>query len=83
MVEQGGQRFRVAPDGGSRTFLDITDEVVAGGEQGLLSVAFAPDFEHSGLLYVDYTDTAGDTRVVEYRSGRTARRRPGQRAASC
>jgi glucose/arabinose dehydrogenase len=68
VVQQGGQIVRVTPDGEQSTFLDISSEIVAGGEQGLLSVAFAPDFDESGLLYVDYTDTAGDTRVVEYRS---------------
>jgi glucose/arabinose dehydrogenase len=68
VVQQGGQVIRVAPDGSTSVFLDIADEVVAGGEQGLLSVAFAPDYERSGLFYVDYTDTAGDTRVVEYRA---------------
>ena len=41
-------------------------EVTCCGEQGLLSIAFAPDYATSGLLYVDYTDTDGDTRVVEY-----------------
>jgi glucose/arabinose dehydrogenase len=30
-------------------------------------MAFAPDYTRSGLFYVDYTDLAGDTRVVEYR----------------
>jgi glucose/arabinose dehydrogenase len=68
VVQPGGQVIRVAPDGSTSVFLDIADEVVAGGEQGLLSVAFAPDYERSGLFYVDYTDTAGDTRVVEYRA---------------
>jgi glucose/arabinose dehydrogenase len=48
-------------------FLDLGDQVSTGFEQGLLSVAFAPDYQRSGLLYVDYTDTAGDTHVVEYR----------------
>ena len=68
VVQQGGQVISVAPDGSTSVFLDIAGEVVAGGEQGLLSVAFAPDYERSGLFYVDYTDTAGDTRVVEYRA---------------
>ena len=36
-------------------------------EQGLLSMAFAPDYRRSGRFYVDYTNTDGDTRVVEYR----------------
>jgi len=70
VVEQAG-RIRVVRDGRvlSRPFLDISDRVVSGGEQGLLSVAFAPDYARSGRFYVDYTDRDGDTRVVEYRRG--------------
>ncbi len=68
VVEQGGRIIRVAPDGSTETFLDISDETVADGEQGLLSMAFAPDYADSGLLYVDYTNLDGDTRVVEYRA---------------
>ena len=68
VVEQGGRIVRVTPAGEQSTFLDVSDEITAGGEQGLLSVAFDPDWEKTGLLYVDYTDTGGDTRVMEYRS---------------
>jgi len=68
VVEQGGRAWMVR--GGrrlARPFLDLRDRVSAGGERGLLSLAFAPDYAESGRLYVDYTDRAGDTRVVEYR----------------
>ncbi|HET6830891.1 MAG TPA: PQQ-dependent sugar dehydrogenase [Solirubrobacterales bacterium] len=68
VVEQGGTVQRVAPDGTTSTFLDISDETEAEGEQGLLSMAFAPDYAKSGLFYVDYTNLDGDTRVVEYRA---------------
>jgi glucose/sorbosone dehydrogenase len=68
VVEQGGKILRVGPDGSSQTFLDISAETVAEGEQGLLSMAFAPDYARSGLFYVDYTNLDGDTRVVEYRA---------------
>ena len=66
VVEQAGRILRVTGDG-RRVFLDLTRDVKAGGEQGLLSMAFAPDYERSGKFYVDYTNRAGDTRVVEYR----------------
>ncbi len=66
VVEQGGTVQRVAPDGSAEPFLDVSEEIVSGGEQGLLSLAFAPDYSDSGLLYVNYTDRDGDTRVVEY-----------------
>jgi glucose/arabinose dehydrogenase len=68
VVEQGGRIIRVAADGSTSAFLDISGEISSGGERGLLSVAFAPDFRRSGLLYVDFTDPDGNTRVVEYRS---------------
>ena len=42
--------------------LDISAEVSLGGEQGLLGLAFSPD---GRSLYVDYTDTNGDTHVAE------------------
>jgi len=47
-------------------FLDVTGQVVSGGEQGLLSLAFDPDYASNRLFYVDYTDRQGDTRVVQY-----------------
>ena len=43
--------------------LDLTGQVSLGGEQGLLGLAFAPSGRH---LYVNYTDTNGDTHVTEF-----------------
>jgi glucose/arabinose dehydrogenase len=68
-VVQRGGAIRVIHDGkpAQTPFLDLSGKVTtAGTEQGLLSMAFAPDYARSGLFYVDYTDKAGDTRVVEY-----------------
>jgi glucose/arabinose dehydrogenase len=69
VVEQAG-RIRIVQGGRvqAKPFLDVTTEVVSGGEQGLLSIAFHPEYRENGLLYVDYTDLSGDTRVVEYRA---------------
>src|SRR5688500_7753666 len=36
-------------------FLDIRTRVVAGGEQGLLGLAFHPDFARNGRFFVYYT----------------------------
>jgi glucose/arabinose dehydrogenase len=69
VVEQEG-RIVVVRDGQvlDAPFLDISSKVVSGGEQGLLGLAFAPDYASSGRFYVYYTDTAGgNERVVEYR----------------
>jgi hypothetical protein len=41
--------------------------VGSGGERGLLSVAFDPDYASTGFFYVNYTDRSGDTRVERYR----------------
>jgi glucose/arabinose dehydrogenase len=67
IVEQSGL-VRVVEHGRllDQPFLDVRDQVVSGGEQGLLSLVFDPDYGSSRLLYVNYTDTNGDTRVVEY-----------------
>jgi len=67
-VEQVG-RIRYFVNGRLRgTFLDIRRRVMSGGEQGLLSVAFHPNYARNHRFYVDYTDRNGDTRVVEFRS---------------
>jgi Glucose / Sorbosone dehydrogenase len=69
VVEQAGRIMRVTPNGDQEVFLDLSDKVLTEGtEQGLLSVAFAPDYSRTGRFYVDYTDLEGDTRVVEYRA---------------
>lgn len=52
----------------SEPFLDISKRVNSSGEeQGLLSMAFAPDYARSGLFYVDYTGSGNDVHVVQYR----------------
>jgi glucose/arabinose dehydrogenase len=69
VVEQTGRVMRLAGgDGDPEVFLDLSDQISCCGEQGLLSIAFAPDYAQSSLFYVDFTDTEGDTRVVEYRA---------------
>lgn len=48
-------------------FLDITERVGStGNEQGLLGLAFHPDYEQNGSFYVNYTDTAGNTVIARY-----------------
>jgi glucose/arabinose dehydrogenase len=64
MATQGG-RVMAIRDGNvdSSPVLDLTGRITSGGEQGLLGLAFSPD---GRFLYVNYTDTNGDTNVVEY-----------------
>ncbi len=47
-------------------FLDVRDRVSGSTEQGLLGLAFHPDFTHTRRFYVNFTDRKGDTRVVEF-----------------
>ncbi len=47
-------------------FLDLTESVSRGGEQGLLSLAFAPDFADTQRFFVNFTDEDGTTRIVGY-----------------
>ena len=70
VVEQGGRIVVVRGGRALRTpFLDVSSRIVSGGEQGLLGLAFAPDYARSGRFYLNYTDPNGDTRIVEYRRG--------------
>ena len=47
-------------------FLDISSLTAAGGERGLLSVAFDPKFKSSGRLFINYTDRDGNTTIARY-----------------
>ena len=69
VVEQPG-RIRIVQGGRIRgTFLDVRSLVVAGGEQGLLGLAFSPRYARDRIFYVNYTARGdGSTRVVRYRA---------------
>lgn len=78
VLEQTGT-VRLLRDGElqEEPYLDVSEAVTAGGEQGLLGLAFHPDFRQNGRLYLDFTiagGTGGDTRVVEYTVDPTADR---------
>jgi glucose/arabinose dehydrogenase len=68
VVEQTG-RIWVIDDGEliSEPFLDISERVSTGGERGLLSMAFHPEFRKNRFFYVYYTDVKGDTVVSRFR----------------
>jgi glucose/arabinose dehydrogenase len=82
VVEQGG-RVIVLRSGHRRRrpFLDISGLVSSGGERGLLSIAFAPDYPRSRRLYVYYTDHRGDIRIDEFRRRSATRAARGSRRA--
>src|SRR2546421_770437 len=67
-VEQSGRIVYFVNGRLRGTFIDLRGRITSGGEQGLLSLAFHPDYKHNHRFYVDYTDTHGNTRVMEFRS---------------
>ena len=71
VVEKPGRvKVIAAGEEEKRPFLDIRGKVKddgKGDEQGLLSIAFAPDYTESGRFYVAYTDRHDDLEIVQYR----------------
>lgn len=68
VVEQQG-RIRIAANGQilAEPFLDIRDQVgSSANEQGLLSVAFHPQYAANGAFFVNYTDRNGDTVISRF-----------------
>ncbi len=71
VVEQEGRIRTVDPEGAvaEAPFLDMSERVVAGGEQGLLGLAFHPDYPDDDRLYVMYTAAAdGANTISEFRA---------------
>lgn len=72
IIEQAGT-IRILQNGtvGQTPFLDIRDRVSAGGERGLLGLAFHPKFEENGRLFVNYTSPTGGLHTVisEFKAG--------------
>jgi glucose/arabinose dehydrogenase len=68
VVQQDG-RIRVVRGAAvlSTDFLDLRGNLVSGGEQGLLGMAFPPDTASSRRFFVNFTDRAGNTVVARFR----------------
>ncbi|MQA28711.1 MAG: glucose dehydrogenase [Luteitalea sp.] len=68
VVEQGG-RIRAIRAGTvvAADFLDVSGSVRSGGEQGLLGLAFAPDYSTSRRFFVNFTNRDGHTVVARFR----------------
>jgi glucose/arabinose dehydrogenase len=66
VVEQPGRIVRVSPAGqvADEPFLDATSLVTAGGEQGLLGLAFHPGFEQNRRFFVNYTRADDGATVI-------------------
>ena len=67
VVEQAG-RVLVVRDGAALPgpFLDVSERVSSGGERGLLSMAFHPEYASNGTFFLYLTDAEGDTRVERW-----------------
>ena len=63
VAEKVGRVVALSAGSDPRVVLDLTYRVSLGSEQGLLGLAFAPSGRY---LYVDFTDTSGDTHVSEF-----------------
>jgi glucose/arabinose dehydrogenase len=74
VVERGG-RIVLVQGRKRRTFTKIGN-VSTGGERGLLSVAFAPDYERSRLAYVYFTNGAGDIEIAQLQANPSGTRAP-------
>ncbi|MFT4569306.1 MAG: cysteine-rich repeat protein [Hyphomicrobiaceae bacterium] len=69
VVERGGIiRILNLVDNSVNTtpFLDIGDLTTTGGERGLFSMAFDPDYENNGRFFISYTNTSGALVLARY-----------------
>ena len=68
VVEQGGRIKILQPNGTINPipFLNIVSQVSTGDEQGLLGLAFHPDYANNGYFYINYTKTNGNTRIARF-----------------
>jgi glucose/arabinose dehydrogenase len=68
VVQQDG-RVRAVRNGlvQAADYLDLRDVVRNSGEQGLLGLAFAPDYAASGRVFVNFINLAGDTVIARFR----------------
>ncbi|HSS03937.1 MAG TPA: PQQ-dependent sugar dehydrogenase [Solirubrobacterales bacterium] len=73
-VLRGGKRL-------GQPFLDISGLISSGGERGLLSIAFPPDYASSRRFYVYYTDPQGNIRIDELKRKSATRAARGSRRA--
>lgn len=70
VVQQGGAIRILNPDTtiNATNFLTLTTATIAtGGEQGLLGLAFHPNYATNGYFFVNYTNTSGNTVIARYK----------------
>jgi glucose/arabinose dehydrogenase len=68
IIQKAGEVVQIDKDGNNKkVLLDISKDVSSDGERGLLGLAISPKYQN--LLYLNYTNNNGDTRIVEYKIG--------------
>ncbi|MEO8933011.1 MAG: PQQ-dependent sugar dehydrogenase [Xanthomarina sp.] len=67
-VERGGLIKIINSDGtvNGTPYLNISSKVIASGEQGLLGVAFHPQYASNGVFFINYVNTSGNTVIAKY-----------------
>ncbi len=75
IVEQTGRIKILQPDGTSTTdFINLSGKIVAGGERGLLGLAFHPNYKSNRRFFVNYTRSGdGATVIAEYQASASDR----------
>lgn len=68
IVEQGGTIKIIQADGTVNVtpFINISGQISNGNEQGLLGLAFHPNYANNGYFYVNYTKPNGATQISRY-----------------
>ncbi len=69
VVEQNSAQIKIIKNGTvlSTPFIDLNSKAESGGEQGLLGLAFHPDYANNGFFFVNFTNNSGDTVLARYR----------------
>ncbi len=68
VVEQNTAQIKIIKNGTvlPTPFLDLNSKAGSGGEQGLLGLAFHPNYSNNGYFYVNYTNNSGNTVIARY-----------------
>ncbi len=70
LVEQGGKVYTLNASASPTLFMDLSTRISTGGsEQGLLGLAFHPQYESTQWFFVNYTDLNGDTVISRFTAG--------------
>lgn len=67
IVERGGALIQLDPATGTRTTFATIGNLSTSGERGALGLAFATDYQTSGVFYVFATNPTGDIEIRAYR----------------